>query len=182
MTEHARTARILISLVLSMCIGAVVLMMLDKKAPNAGAFSLTSYTRLDSVENVTYPSPLAAKHTWDRIEVVYSDTVSGDVEKLEKLHKVQKGGLNFHFVVCNGMEKPDGLIEATSRWKSQLPCEPDKRWYGSSATIRVCVVSDGIKTMPTEYQLRRTGALVEKLSRKYSVTPEKIRFPSNWQL
>jgi len=40
-------------------------------------------------------------------------------------------------------------------------------------------ISNGAR--PTDFQIKRTEALVEELSRKFNIRPESIHYPDNWQ-
>ncbi|MHC4175850.1 MAG: hypothetical protein ACYS9C_18665 [Planctomycetota bacterium] len=40
-------------------------------------------------------------------------------------------------------------------------------------------ISNGAR--PTDFQIKRTEALVERLSRKFNIRPESIHYPDNWQ-
>jgi hypothetical protein len=183
MAQNSRTIRIWVALIASMSIGAVVLMALDKNCPSAGAFSLASYTRLDPVEKIVTDVEILHTHAWNRAEICFSDTAAGGIEDLSKLSKVEDGqAINFHFIICNGVGAKDGLVESTNRWKEQMPAMPEKEWYGSPQTIRICVIGDGVKVMPTDAQLKRTSALVETLSRKFSIDKKHISYPANWQM
>ena len=82
-----------------------------------------------------------------------------------------------------------------SSWRSSP--EP-----GSEQTIYICVIADDKVTRPvrnstmgniiqkgkitngarpTDFQIKRTEALVEGLSRKFNIRPEYIHYPDNWQ-
>lgn len=178
--SNARSLRVVAALVLAMTAGASVLMLLDRQGPPAGAFSLASYTTLDSVDNTISYSGNA--YAWNRIEICWSGTVTGDINTLAGLEGKDAGDINFHFIVCNGVSGKDGLIEACSRWDLQRSAMPDDNWYGSSETIRICVVGDGVKAMPTDTQIQRTKSLVESLSRKFDIESDLIIYPENWQL
>jgi len=78
---------------------------------------------------------------------------------------------------CGG----DGQIQTTEKWQKQWSVIPDHTWYGSSRTVRVCLVADGRSVRPTDSQIKRAEALVETLSAKFSVPPAKIFYPSNWR-
>ncbi|MEN6386502.1 MAG: hypothetical protein ABFD79_15090 [Phycisphaerales bacterium] len=56
---------------------------------------------------------------------------------------------------------------------------PAAGWYGTSKTIRVCVVGEKVEGA-SDYQVGRTEELVEDLAHKFSITPANIHYP--WQL
>ena len=85
-------------------------------------------------------------------------------------------GVNCHFVICNGRVGHDGQIEPTEKWQYQSLVE-----HYSKQTIRICVIVDDKAKIPTDFQIKRAEALVEKLCRKFNIQPESIRYPDDWQ-
>lgn len=182
MNGQARTIKVLVFLVASMTLGAFVLMALDRDNISAGPFSLSSYTRLNSIEQIAVGPLRGTESRWNRIEVFYSNTSSGNLEEIARLEGVNNSqDLNFHLVVFNGEGGQDGQIAATNKWKHQLASIPSMTWVGSSGTIRICVISDGISQYPTGSQIQRTTGLVDALSRTCQIPANQIRYPANWQ-
>ncbi len=166
-----------------MTIGALVLMALDNHSLSAGAFSLAGYTNLDPIEQVTLNSVMLDKQKWDFVEVYYSGTNAGDIEKITKLKGLASSkDVNFHFLVCNGTREADGKIQAATKWHKQRAALGGQDWFGSNQTIRICVVADGLKFLPTDCQLKRTTGLVEVLARKFDISARRISYPANWKL
>ncbi|MBE0537853.1 MAG: N-acetylmuramoyl-L-alanine amidase [Phycisphaerae bacterium] len=183
MTEQARTSRVLIGLIVSMTIGAVVLMALDKGAVQGGPFSLAAYLSNDSVDKVAFEGLTSSPGQWRRIEVYYSQTTRGNVQELETLNRLSKGhDLNAHFVICNGQGGKEGEIERTNRWLLQQPCLPGDTWSGSMDTIRICVVADGVGQMPTECQMARSRELVKTLCKEARINRNMVAWPANWRM
>ncbi len=193
MTSQTRTSRVLIALILSMTIGAVVLMALDNGGPLRGAWSLVNYLKLNPIEGSVSGATANGVQTWDCIEVFYSNTGRGNVRELALLHGLRTGqDLNAHFVICNGLiaeeengltksnQTKDGEIQPTERWQVQKPCLPDGRWRGSVDTIRICVVADGIGTLPTETQGTRTADLVRFLRKEFKISRKQVIWTANW--
>ena len=177
MAVRNRNIAVFFSLVASMTIGALVLMALDHNGPSAGAYSLSSYLRLDPVEKVVKNTIQTTPVQWGRIEVVYSQTSGGNAEELALLTGLADGGpSDFHFVVCNGNGGSDGQIQAGQLWQTQKTCK------GKTETVRVCVISDKKSDAVTDSQLQRTNALVESLSRTFDVGSRNIRYPLDWQM
>ena len=198
MTNQARTSRVLIALIVSMTIGAVVLMALDNgrsvgSKPLVPAWSLVKHFKLNPIEACVSDIAANTVNTWNRVEVFYSGTTRGNLTELAQIQKLRTGqdqGLNAHFVIYNGLiaeednDKArttiDGEIERTGRWHIQKPCLPDGQWRGSVDTIRICVVADGTGKMPTD-QGPRTAELVEFLCKKYkNISRERVVWPANW--
>lgn len=183
MASQVRSAKILVFLVVSMTAGALVLMALDRQSLSAGAFSLVSYTNLNPVEEVAASPLISEVQNWNRLEIFYSRTSSGNIDLLAKLSGLTGSeDLNFHFLVCNGSGGVDGQIQSTERWGRQRPALSGGNWYGTAQTIRICVIGNGPRKMPSSYQIKRTCALAELLSRKYGISARQISYPHNWQL
>ena len=182
MSNQPRVAKVLAALLVSMTIGAVVLMSLGNNPPSAGPFCLSSYYRLDPVEKAILARAAHSSARWRGIEVYYSSTKAGNIEQLTALGGLTSAeDLDCHFVVCNGLGGSDGQILTTERWHRQWSIIPNQRWYGSAQTIRICVIADGLEVLPTDAQVRRTESLVEALYRKFKIMPQAIYYPSNWQ-
>ncbi len=160
-----------------MTIGALVLMALDSDHPITGAYSLSSYLRLDPAEDVVTNTLSRPAARWDRVEVYYSQTPGGNADELALLTGLSNGRkAEFHFVIGNGSGADDGVIEAGQFWKLQRLCS------GRNGVVRVCVIADGRAESVTDCQINRTGALVESLIRTFDIFPRNIRYPANWQM
>lgn len=182
MANKTRVTKVLAMLLASMTFGAIILMALGHHPPSAGPFSLWTYYRLDPVRKAISSPAAQSPDRWNRIEIYYSGTKSGNIE-----HLVSHSGLanpddaNFHFCLCNGSGGEDGQIQSTEKWKRQWPPIPGPAWYGTSQTIRICIISDG-KTMPmTDSQIKRIEILLDELCRKFHIRPESISYPSDWR-
>jgi hypothetical protein len=182
MSNQPRVAKVLAALLVSMTAGAIVLMALGNNPPSAGPFCLASYYRLDPVDKVISSRSVQAAGRWSRIEVYYSDTKAGNIEQLASLSGLAGAeDINCHFVVCNGLGGGDGQIMSTEKWQKQWAVVPSRTWYGNAQTIRICVVADGKTTLATDFQKRRVEMLVEKLCRKFDITPKAVFYPGDWQ-
>ena len=118
--------------------------------------------------------------------------------------RIQNQASRCHFVICNGSIGHDGQILPTEEWQRQCLIVPGQNWNGkgvsrsaslgaaptdfcktpthrSEQTIYICVIADDKVTRPTDFQIKRTEALVEGLSRKFNIRPESIHYPDNWQ-
>ena len=178
MTSQERTSRVLVSLVASMTIGAIILMALESDSLSGGAFSLASYTSLNSPEQVVYGGVALERGKWNRISVYYGD---GSTEQLAALIGLKSGQeVNSHFVVYNRERGEDGFIQSTKKWRSQESCVWADDWYMGNS-IRICVILDS-EGQCSDCQLKRTAALIETLSRTFEVPTERISYPINWQM
>lgn len=179
MSDQPRTVKVLSALLVSMTIGAVVLMALGNNPPSAGAFCLSSYYRLDPVENAILSKAPQTSSRWNTIEVYYSGTKAGNIKQLVSLKGLSsEKDINCHFLICNGLGGNDGQIETTEKWQRQWSAIPTATWFGSPQTIRICVVTDG--TTLTDSQIKRVDSLVEALHRKFRVKPANIYYPDSW--
>jgi len=178
MTTHSRETKVLVVLGISIILGAIILNALGHNPPSAGAFCLSRYYRLGSVKKSILSRADQSPERWSQIEIYYSDTESCNIESaFGGLSDV--GGdehINYHFVICNGHVGHDGQIEPTEKWQRQSSVI-----HYSKQTIRICVIVDGKAKTPTDFQIKRTEALVEELCRKFNIQPESIRYPDDWR-
>jgi hypothetical protein len=166
-----------------MTVGAALLMALSNKSISAGAFSLASYSSLGAISSVTGTHQATSADRWDRIEVFYSNTKGGDLKQLASINGLTSPeDLNFHFLICNNLGALDGQIQPTEKWLNQWSALQGKAWYGSSKTIRICVVGEGKKTPASDYQISRTQELIDALARKFDVERSNVSYPAGWQL
>ena len=182
MANQPRVVKVLAALLVSMTAGAIILMALGNNPPSAGPFCLASYYRLDPIEKAICSQAAQSPSRWDCIEIYYSDTKAGNIEQLASLSGLASPeDINCHFCVCNGLGGGDGQIQSTGKWQRQWSIIPGRTWYGSGQTIRICVIADGKTTHPTDFQIKRTEALIQGLCRKFDIQPESVYYPSNWQ-
>jgi len=182
MPNQARVAKVLATLLASMTIGAISLMALGHNPPSAGPFSLWTYYRLDPVPKAISSRAAQSPERWNRIEIYYSGTKAGNIEQLALFNGLAvPEDINFHFCLCNGREGEDGQIQTTEKWQRQWPLIPGRTWYGSSQTIRICVIADGKTTHPTDCQIKRLETLVDGLCKKFRIRSESIYYPNDWR-
>ena len=183
MNAHARTIKIWGALFASMTIGALVLLATETKRPSNGAFSLASYTSLNPVNDAVAAVDGIKNFQWANVQIYYSNSVEGNVEFVAKsAGSTSKDDANMHFLICNGQGGKDGQIQTTRRWQKQIPCLADRDWRGDIQTIRVCVISDGIESQPTDCQIKRVDTLVSAICAKYKISASRIKYPAGWEL
>ncbi|MHC4193241.1 MAG: peptidoglycan recognition protein family protein [Planctomycetota bacterium] len=181
MSSQPRVAKVLAALLASMTVGAIVLMALGNNPPGAGPFCLAMYYRLDPIEEATHSRAVQSPNRWNSVEIYYSGTQVGNLEQLASLRGlVSPKDTNFHFCLCNGRGGKDGQIQPTEKWQSQWSIIPDPTWHGSGQTIRICIIADGKTAPPTDSQIKRTEALVERLCRKFEIRSQSVYFPRSW--
>jgi hypothetical protein len=182
MSNQPRVAKVLAALLVSMTIGAVVLMALGNNPPSAGPFCLSAYYCLDPVGQAVSSRAAQSHDRWNRIELYYSGTRAGNIEQLASLSGLASPqDVNFHFCLCNGLGGSDGQIQTTEKWQRQWSVIPNRSWYGSGQTIRICVIADGQNSHPTDIQVKRTEALIESLCRKFDIQPQFVYYPAYWR-
>lgn len=176
MSNQPRVVKVLAALLVSMTIGAFVLMALGNNPPSAGPFCLSAYYRLDSVDHAVRSKACQSPHRWSSIEIFFSGTQGGSLH-----HAIGDLGTNCHFLICNGLGGADGEIQTTEQWQQQWSIRPDRTWQGSDKTIRVCLTGDGVTTAATDYQLKRLEMLLEALCRKFDIPAKSVYLPSDCQ-
>lgn len=182
MPNQVRVAKVLATLLASMTIGAILLMASGHNPPSAGPFSLWTYCRLDPVNKAIASKAVQSTDRWNRIEVYYSGTKSGNIEQLASLEGFSGPDyINCHFCLYNGFGGTDGQIQPTEKWQKQWPAAPENNPYGGERTIRICVVADGTTVGPTDCQIKRIQVLVEELCRKFGIMPQSVYYPSDWR-
>jgi len=181
MSNQPRVVKVLVALLVSMTAGAIVLMALSGRPPLAGPFSLASYIGLDPIAKTIRSQVPQQPQRWRSVEVYFSGTNAGNIQQLATMYGLPKAeDLNCHFLVCNGDGAGNGQVLATERWQRQASIVASRAWTGLDQTIRICVIADGERATPTEYQIKRTYALIEKLSHKFTLHPKSVRYPKNW--
>jgi hypothetical protein len=173
-SKQPRVVKVLTALLLSMTIGAFVLMALGNNPPSAGPFCLSAYYQLDAVDRVVQSEACQAPHRWTSIEIYFSGTRRGSLQ--------QAAGavdLDCHFLIGNGAGAGDGEIQASELWQKQWSLRPSRTWQGSERTLRICLIGDGRTTAPTNCQLKRLETLLEALCRKFGISPDAVYLPSD---
>lgn len=176
MPRRPHVARVLAALLVSMTIGAVVLMYLGKPPPSGGPFLLAK--TLTPIEEALDSDAAQIPEHWNRIDVSYTGTRAGNIEQLASLKGlVAPDDLNCHFVICNGTGGADGEIQATFKWKRQWSVLPSEAWHGTAQTVSIWVVAD-LDTKPaTHLQMRRVTDMIEELCRRFKIPSESVSYP-----
>ena len=77
MLVQSREAKVFAALAVSMTVGVIILHALGNNPPSAGAFCLSSYTRVVSAEEAILTPRAQPAGTWKSIKIYYSQTTSG---------------------------------------------------------------------------------------------------------
>jgi hypothetical protein len=176
MSNQPRVVKVLGALLASMTIGAFVLMALGNNPPSAGPFCLSAYYRLTSVDQAVQSRACQAPHRWSSIEIFFSGTKAGSLQQ-----PTGAVDMNCHFVICNGAGAGDGEIQTTEQWQKQWSIQASRTWQGSDKTIRICLIGDGVGTLPTDYQMKRLEMLLEALCRKFRIPAASVYLPTDCQ-
>jgi len=193
MSVQSREVKVLAAFLASLTAGVIILMALGNDPPSAGAFCLSGYYGLESVEKVIFSELAQPPSRWGRIVVYYSGTEGGNVEELSSLGPVRNSreGKNIrqeanisngdpeditcHFVVCNGSGGADGQIQPTQKWRRQCSIIPGRSRDGSGRTIHICVIADGKTARPVRNSTMRTMIQKRKISNGMRPTDLQIR-------
>ena len=153
-------------------------------APMASGYSNSSRSQGSSspriASNAGVPMgwvPPVAPRAWRWIIVHHSATTTGGAAAFDKMHRAKGWDeLGYDFVIGNGTDTSDGLIEVGPRWTKQKigahAKTPDNRFneYG----IGICLVGNFDVERPTPAQLRSLTRLVAYLMKTYQITPNNI--------
>lgn len=122
--------------------------------------------------------PVAPANRWNWIVIHHSATAIGGAGRFDRMHRTVQhwDELGYHFVIGNGSDTKDGLIEVGSRW-------PKQKWGAHAKTadnqfnergIGICLVGNFDEARPSEAQLRSLAKLVAHLQKTYRVSPDRI--------
>jgi hypothetical protein len=122
--------------------------------------------------------PAVAPRDWQYIVIHHTATTAGSVESINAAHLKNKDkngnpwlGIGYHFVIGNGDGMPDGSIEPTFRWRTQIQgahAGSTNKDYNERG-IGVCLVGNFEKSPPTAAQRRSVKLLVSTLKAEYRV-------------
>jgi hypothetical protein len=191
MTVRSRQTRVLVTLFVSILVGGAILHALSHNPLSASAFCLSQYYHLAPVEDSVGSQVARSPQRWSQIEIHYGVHGGSRTQTEPGLGKfpsqassapstTECRGDDYHFIVCDGYCGPDGQIQATENWQDQsavvhnTQAQPELS-DDSERTIHICISTESEDAAPTDSQISRTEALVEKLCRRFSIQPEAIR-------
>src|SRR5215218_8851342 len=122
--------------------------------------------------------PQVAANNWNWIVVHHSATAVGGAGRFDKMHRTVQhwDELGYHFVIGNGSDTRDGLIEVGSRW-------PKQKWGAHAKTpdnqfnergIGICLVGNFDEARPSEAQMRSLAKLIAFLQKTYRIPTDRI--------
>ena len=112
---------------------------------------------------------------WNEIVIHHSATESGSAADFDRWHREGRGwdqGLGYHFVIGNGRGSGDGAIEASRRWREQLPGAHARQH--NQCGIVICLVGDFEEGRPTPAQMESLGRLLDRLTSRFSMPESHI--------
>ena len=118
-----------------------------------------------------------AARKWECIVIHHSATDFGGAARFDKGHK-EKGwdDLGYHFVIGNGSDTRDGLVEVGPRWKEQrrgAHCRSPEDYYNEHG-IGICLVGNFDVEQPSAAQTQSLNKLVRFLCRRYDIPASKV--------
>lgn len=188
MAVRSRQARVLAVLFVSILIGAGILSALSHNPISASAFCLSRYYNLTPVGESVGHRVAQFPRRWNQIEIRYGNHLDsctrarrgpgGVPEQSPSQSFTECDGTDCHFIICDGYVGYDGQIRSTESWRDQLAQDHSSR-ENAGQTIHICIATTGESAVPTDFQIRRTEALVEELCRRFRIQSEAIRYPSS---
>jgi hypothetical protein len=122
-------------------------------------------------------SPKARPNGWKWIVIHHSATPGGGAKAFDRMHKAKGWDeLGYHFVIGNGTDTSDGLVEIGPRWTKQ-------KWGAHAKTadnkynnygIGICLVGNFDNERPTKAQVQSVSRLVAFLMKTYNVPAERV--------
>ncbi len=195
MTDQSRQTKVLLALIASMLIGGAILYTIKPHPLSASPFCLSRYYRLAPVEDSVSRRFVPYPERWKRIEIYYSNgsdsrnrTAPGSdgpaKQSTAPRRHIDNKRADCHFVVCDGYVGNDGQIQSTENWQSQWPASrvsPNRTEPigENKRTIYICIATNSESTAPSDFQIRRTEALVEELCRRFDIRSEAILCPNS---
>ena len=195
MMGRSRQTKVLGILFVSMLIGAAILNAMSHSPLSASAFCLSQYYDLAPVEEALGHGAVRFPQRWNQIEIRYGnhgDFQTGTTHGSGKVpaqpgpseSTTQCEDADCHFIICDGYIGGDGQIRSTENWLSQFAANRNiqdrpELPEDTGQTICICIATSDELTAPSDFQIRRTEALVEELCRRFRIEPEAIRYPGS---
>lgn len=130
---------------------------------------------LPPMPSVSEWKPSAPARDWKHIVIHHTAASSGSVEAIHEQH-LKRGwdGIGYHFVIGNGNGMPDGSVEATFRWKTQMHGAHAGSEEYNQRGIGICLIGNFEESRPSAAQLSAIKRLVAALKRDYRIPADRI--------
>ena len=122
-------------------------------------------------------TPRSQARPWKWIVIHHSATPDGGAARFDKEHRNQGWDeLGYHFVIGNGSDTGDGLVEVGNRWTRQKhgahAKTPDNRFndYG----IGICLVGNFETSRPSHKQMQSLANVVAYLMQRYDIPASRV--------
>jgi len=120
--------------------------------------------------------PPVALNGWRYIVVHHSATAGGSAALFEKYHRENRhweNGMGYHFVIGNGVDVADGLVEVGSRWKLQ---QAGAHVGGdlNKECIGICLVGDFSTGHASAKQMASLDRLIRFLQARCRVPTSRV--------
>lgn len=176
-----RTLVVLGALIVSMTVTSGVLLALEPgPVSSLSEVSLTSIDQSSRQKSWNGLFDTATPRHWQAIVIHDSGTATGSASTLDaQARKKGLGGLGYDFVVNNGSDRADGLIEVGYRWRQQKPGayvvghSRQAKWCDDRA-VGVCMIGNGDRGGFTQAQLHQLVSLVQRLQRRYDIPKDMV--------
>lgn len=113
---------------------------------------------------------------WTSIVFHHSATERGSARSFDQFHRLKRGwrSLGYHFVIGNGVDVRDGLIEPGPRWRRQeAGAHANSREYNRHG-IGICLVGNFEHHPPTDAQVKAAGELARDLCRRFRIPRSRV--------
>lgn len=128
---------------------------------------------------VSWRPPTRLERKWTAIVIHHSATKNGNSAIFDKWHREGNHweGVGYDFVIGNGTNSSDGLVEVTFRWRKQKTgahCGGTAGNWANTQGIGICLVGNFSKTSPTNKQMQSLAKLVRFLQARYGIPKSRI--------
>jgi hypothetical protein len=121
--------------------------------------------------------PIRSRHPWRYIVIHHSATKTGSAAVFDRIHRDQGWDeLGYHFVIGNGTQSRNGMIEVGPRWPKQKhgahAKTSDNRY--NDFGIGICLVGNFEIDRPSPEQMKAAAELVAYLMKTYRIPPQNV--------
>jgi N-acetylmuramoyl-L-alanine amidase len=123
--------------------------------------------------------PKGIERKWTAIIIHHSATAEGNAAIFDEWHRKERNwnGVGYDFVIGNGSNSGNGLVEVTYRWRQQTTgahCGGTPGNWANEEGVGICLVGDFNKTSPSEKQLQSLAKLIGFLQKRYGIPDSRV--------